>query len=220
MASRPRFSITSEDLPKVAGLMRQLPSWYAGQVKTLFESRLAAFKTEMVARSTSGPLYRQTGRLAGSWSGKVEGETLGTLSAFMASYTDQKSYLHEFGGTVTPKTGSRSWIFIPTDPNRKVNGTAIKSVSQVIDEGGDFINRLSRQFREGETIIAPQAVINGKPSTAWNLVIDKSNVPMFIQVKYAVYRAQLGFFDAGVKHGERMVGKLADFVVDYWKTAA
>ncbi len=220
MASKPRFSITAEDLPNVREQMLQLPRWYTGQVTELLRQRLAAYKTEMVARSTAGPVYRQTGRLARSYGFTVEGETLGTLSAFLASYSDTKVYTLEFGGTIYPKGGNLAWIFIPTDVNRKFNKTAIKTPTQVINEGGSYINRFHRRFREGDTNIAPQAVIDGKLSPAWNLLIDKSNVPMFIQTKYIVHTARLGFFDTGVKHADRISSKMANFVVDYWQTAA
>lgn len=220
MAAKPKFSITAEDLPKVREQLAQLPSWYTDQVKGLFNERLAAYKTEMVARSTSGPIYRQTGKLAGSFYYKVEGDTLNTLSAWHASLSQTKVYTLEFGGTIFPPNGSLSWIFIPTDPNRRGDGRAIKTPKQVLDEGGRFINRFHTEFREGGKIIAPQAVINGQLSPAWNLLIDRSNVPMFIQTKRAVYQPMLGFFDAGVKHADRMTGKLADFVVEYWRFAA
>lgn len=221
MPRPPLFSISADSIPRVRDLLREMPFELATNARDVFERTLKAYKVEMVARSTSGPLIRQTGRLARSWGpadgNMATGDRLSNLQAFLASFSDRKSFLHEFGGTVFPAKGSRSWIFIPTDNNRKINGTAIYTPSQVLSAGGTYYNR-RKEARSGEQQI--YAVIQGKTSPAWNLLLNANRQPMFIQVKRAVYQAQLGFYDAGAKYEQRLVPRLADLVVDYWKTAA
>jgi hypothetical protein len=205
----------------VQRLLKDMPFVYADRARGVLEATLQAYKREMVARSTSGPIYRQTGKLARSWGPKdgemATGDTIKTLSAYIATFSDTKALRLEQGGTVYPKGGQRSWIFIPTDNNRKFNGTAVKAPATVLKEGGRFYNR-TKETRAGQKIIF--AVIQGKTSLAWNLLLNANDDPMFIMTKSATYQPMLGFMDAGEKHVQRIIPRLADLVVDYWRTAA
>lgn len=217
MARKPLVVVTSAQMPEVRRLLAQLPSFLTEDARAEFETVLSRYKTEMVARSTSGPVYRQTGRLARSWGYKVDGDRLSTLSSFIASFSDVKAAILEQGGMVYPKGGSRSWIFIPTDKNRKFNGTAIRTPRQVLDAGGRYYNR-TKETRAGQKIIF--AVIQGKTSLAWNLLLNAEDEPMFIMAKHATYVPLLGFISTGDKYEKQIVPRLADLVVEYWKTAA
>ena len=215
MANKPGITFRSDALPKIRDLIRQFPFEYFDGVKADFDKQGTAYQKEMVARSSTGPVYERTGRLKRSWRYEFEGGSLKTLQASVVSYSDSKVLTLEFGGT--KKAPYPGWFFIPTDSNRTLAGRTIKSVTQVRNEGGRFINR-SKERRDGPP--SPPAVIYGETWRAWNLLVSADRVPMFAQTKTITHKAMLGFRETGDKYAGRIVQRLADRVVDVWRAAS
>jgi hypothetical protein len=167
-------------------------------------------------------VHEQTGRLKGSWGVAVSGSSIADLKGAAFSFAGVKAPRLELGGDVPAPRGTgptSGWIFIPTDINRRPDGSAILSPGEVISGGSLYVNRHRRQWQN-----VPPATIDGQDSPAWNLLVDRNRFALqqwaarFIMVKKAHYRPLLGFYESGGEFGRNVLpGKLADASVKAWK---
>ena len=236
MASpKKRFSITGGNVPEFRNALAQFPAKMAGLVKLDLVNELTKLKAEMVVRSSYPPgpipagagVHQQTGRLMRSWFVEATGETLASITAAAVSFARGKAPLLERGGQVFAPGGigpSSGWIFIPADPNRFPSGQAIFTPRKVLDSGGYFVNRFRKDYQtkdaEGTVTgsIIPPAIIEGRASFAWNILVDPTLGAMFIMAKNATYRPQLGFLFAAKPYEEKLPPLFAERAVEYWRT--
>ncbi len=215
--NRGRFFIDAASVANLKAALAVFPPAYFVEGKGVFLNALTEFKAVMVDRSSQPPgpiaadagVHRQTGRLAGSYGVAVEGSNLSDLKGSAFSFAAQKAPLLELGGEVRAKT--ENWIFIPTDLNRNGTGAAILTPKQVQALGSLWVNRHTRRWQK-----IPPAIIDGKASPAWNLLVDRNPFALqqmaarFIMAKSAHYRPQLGFFSSGNVAAGKLPAKLAD----------
>lgn len=236
-----RFFIDAGSVQRLKQALVEFPPAFFDAGRAEFFEQLGILKEQMVKRSSNPPgpipegegVHKQTGKLAGSWGVAVSGTSLSDLKGAAFSFSRGKAPLLEVGGEVHPGgfTDAASdisrWIPIPTDVNRGPDGRALLTPRQVLDTGGQFINRRKRQYRiydkAGKVIgssIAP-AIIDGQASPAWNLLVPfATSLPSFILAKKARYVPLLGFYITGNKFAEILPGNLANAAVKYWREAA
>lgn len=215
-----RFSVQAANVVNLQRALREYPDFMVDAMKSDLKEELSVYKAEMVKRSSNPPgpiaegagVHKQTGRLARSYGVVLEGTKLSDLKAVVASFADRKAPLLELGGTVTAKT--EKWIFIPTDPNRFPSGLAVQKPGQVLDAGGYFVNLKSRKWRE---TFFRRAIIDGKASPAWNLLVANTDTPFFIMSKSAQYRPLLGMVKASEKYANLLPAVISDRAVKYWQ---
>lgn len=231
MAARnTRFFIDASSAANLKEALKQFPPSLFLQASGTLADQLQPFKELMVKRSSNPPgpiaegggVHAQTRRLAGSWGVAVSGTSIADLQGAAFSFAAKKAPLLELGGDVQAPRGAgptSGWIFIPTDINRSASGEAIRTPREVLEQGGSFVNRRRKRFAT-----FPPAVIDGRESPAWNLLVTGNpfaliqGAPMFIQVKSARYRPLLGFYESGGEFGRNILpGKLADAAVKAWK---
>jgi hypothetical protein len=175
-------------------------------------------REEMRGRSTQGPLYKNTGRLGGSYDREVSG---GQLSQLRASVFSRSSYsiVHELGGEVYPPVGS-TWIYIPTVYNvKQMIKSKIrrpkKTVRQVRSEGGRFLTTKNfvREFPKARKTLSIMDYVSK------SLLVDIEGIPMFTLWKRARYKAQLKFIESGLKYEQYITQDIANEQTDYWRRA-
>jgi hypothetical protein len=225
-----RFFIDAGSVQSLKRAIAEFPPAFFIQASGEFLDALGPLKEQMVKRSSNPPgpipegggVHKKTGKLAGSWGVAVSGSSLADLKGAAFSFAATKAPRLEFGGQVAAPGGTGptgGWIFIPTDLNKDSTGQQISSPGDVLAAGGRFANR--RRGRDG---LLPPAIIDGKASPAWNLLLSPfayiEGQAAFIMAKSATYRPQLGFFDAGSRFAEILPGSLANAAVKYWREAA
>lgn len=220
-----RFFIDAANVANLKAALADFPPAYFVEAKAVVLEQTGQLKATMIERSSQPPgpiapdagVHKQTGRLAGSWFNDATGTSLADLKGIAKSFAADKSPLLEFGGPVTAKT--ENWIYIPTDLNRDGSGAAIRTPKEVRATGSLFVNRHSRRWMN-----VPPAIIDGKTSPAWNLLVDRNVfalqawVAPFIMAKSAQYRPQLGFFSSGNLAASKLPTKLAEASIKAWNT--
>jgi hypothetical protein len=220
-----RFFIDASSAAKLKTALADFPPAYFVQAKETMKKETGVLKATMIQRSSLPPgpkaptagVHKQTGRLASSWFNDATGTSLANLQGIAKSFARDKAPLLEFGGPVTAKT--ENWIYIPTDLNRDGSGAAIRTPKQVQATGSLFVNRHTRRW-----MTVPPAIVDGKTSPAWNLLIDRNVFALqqwaapFIMAKSAQYRPQLGFFVSGNITAAILPEKLAEASIKAWNT--
>jgi hypothetical protein len=219
--------------------LAEFPPGYFRRASDTFLTELGTFQGIMQAKTAlpPGPLakgtgtHKQTGRLTRGWGVAVTGTALKDLRGAAFSFAGIKAPRLELGEVVRPggagdTSNIKAWIFIPTDANRRADGRAVLSPSQLLDAGGSFVNRHKRLYRIYErgtaTVIGSTiqpAVIDGRESGAWNVLIGAfTSVPAFIMVKSATYvPPYFQFFATGHEFSKTLPPKLADHALSFWK---
>lgn len=226
-----RFFIDAGSVQRLKQALVEFPPAFFDAGRIEFFDQLGILKEQMVKRSSNPPgpipegegVHKQTGKLAGSWGVAVSGSSLSDLQGAAFSFSTGKAPLLELGGKKDAPKGAgptSGWIFIPTDFNRTISGAAFLSPAEVFAQGGSFVNRHTRKWKN-----YPPAVIDGRTSPAWNLLVSGNPFDyiqeraMYIQAKSATYRPLLGFYTTGNKFAEILPGNLANAAVKYWKEA-
>lgn len=206
---------TVQDFKKGFGLF---PASIVVSSKAIFEKHFKVYREEMRGRSTYGPLFKNSGRLGGSYDREVSG---GTLTQLRASVFSRSTYsvVHEQGGTVYPPVGS-TWIYIPTVYNALYTIRAHvrrpkRSVRQVRSEGGRFIS--TKDFVR--TFPNARKTLSAMDFVSKSLLINAEGIPMFTLWKRARYKAVLEFFKSGEKYEQFIITDIADAQTEYWKDA-
>jgi hypothetical protein len=220
--------------------LAQFPPSFFIQASATFLTELGTLQGIMQTKTALPPgpitkgtgVHKQSGRLSRGWGVAVSGTALKDLKGAAFSRAGIKAPRLELGEKVRPGGASdvnsdiRAWIFIPTDSNRRPDGRAIASPKQILDAGGEFVNRNKRMYRIyergthrviGSTI--QRAVIDGRESGAWNVLISPfTSVPAFIMVKEALYvPPYFAFFRTGQEFSQTLPPKLAAQAISFWK---
>lgn len=217
MPFRTKIRFEAATVQSTRRLFGVFPNFTERDARRVFEKHFLPYREEMRQRSKYGPLFKNTGRLSGSFDREITGG--GLLSQLRASVFSRSSYsvIHERGGVVYPPRGS-SWIFIPTVYNaiytrRAHIRRAKKTVREVIAAGGRFMSAKDfvREYPDARKTLTIMDYVTR------SLVVDATGIPMFTQVKRATYKAQLGFFETGAKYEQRMIADLAEGEISYWR---
>lgn len=192
------------------------PRYCVEIAKETFERHFKDYRQEMRQRSTVGPLFKNTGRLGGSFDREVSGGGLSQLKASVFSHS-RYSIVHESGGTMYPPVGA-TWIYIPTVYNalytlRAHVRRARKTVRQVRSEGGRYLSvkQFLQEFPDGKKTLSIMDFVSK------SLLVDATGKPMYTLWKRAHYEARLGFLETGAKYEQRIMDDLATAEVHYWK---
>lgn len=221
MAFQTRIKFEANTVGEVRTLFRQFARFAPQEAAREFERFFQPYREEMRKRSKEGPLFKNTGRLSGSYDREITGGT--ALSQLRASVFSRSSYapVHELGGMVYPPRGS-SWIFIPTVYNtlQTIRGKirrARYSVRQVRSAGGRFVSlpQFLRDYPDDAT-----KTLQIMDYVTRSMLVNAEGVPMFTQVKRARYEARLGFFEVGKKYEALIIEALANGFAEYWDEAA
>jgi hypothetical protein len=192
------------------------PRFCVDNAKATFERHFKVYRAEMRGRATTGPLYKNTGRLGGSFDREVSG---GVLSQLRASVFSRSSYavVHERGGTVFPPVGS-TWIYIPTVYNALYTLRAHvrrpkKTVRQVRSEGGRYLStkQFVNEFPDARRTLSLMDFVSK------SLLIDATGMPMYTLWTRARYEARLKFIETGLSYEPAITADLAREQTDYWK---
>lgn len=215
---RRRNAITVEaaSVKNLLAATKFYPTFLVEALRGELGQNLEEFAATMRKRSSSGPLFKRSGRLKGSWVTSVNtgGGRLAGVSGVIGSRAFY-SKIHEFGETVKPKD-PRGWIYIPTIYNLKNNGRARKTPRQIREEGGRFLRIRAYKLEEPNA----ELILQRMDFVSADLLLDAANFPAFTLVKTATYAARLGFYEEGAKIDPKLTGALGDRITDFWRRAA
>jgi hypothetical protein len=197
-----RFTVQASGLESLKKQLEQYPAAALKVAKGGFFVHLRPYLETMQQRSSTGPLYRASGRLQSSWIYEV---------ARIYSHRAYYAYTHEFGESRTAKAGS--WIFIPTVFNtlgrvKTQSRKTIASPSKVLASGGSYkrLREIDQQYKD----------LLGQRLTR-TMLCDAEGKPMFALVKSAKYHPVLGFFAEGEKYTDLIPRAIGDRLIAYWQ---
>lgn len=211
---RNAISVQSASVSNLLAATRFYPTFLTEALRGELGTNLEEFATTMRKRSSSGPLFKRSGRLRGSWVTDITGSRLDGVRGVIGSRASY-SKIHEFGETVKPKN-PQGWIYIPTLYNLKNNGRARKTPRQIREEGGRFLRVRAYMLEEPNADL----ILQRMDFVSTDLLIDAANFPAFTLVKTASYAARLGFYDEGARVDPKLTGALGNRITDFWKRAA
>jgi len=171
--------ISLEGAEEVQTFLSRLPEEMFKEVKPEFIKAGLAVQSEMITRTTTGPLYRRTSDLSKSFIPYTKGTKLDNI---MSGVYTKSPYapIHEYGGTVRAKNAYKGvpggpYLNIPSKFNKTGKGVMRSDAKSVFQQGG-YIVKLKN------------------PKKAKYMVMLKGK-PMFWLVKEIKIRAQLGMED-------------------------
>lgn len=164
--------------PALAQALRQFPEEGAGAVSSRLRTTTGEFKRRMQERSSTGPLFRRSGRAFNSWSNNVGGSKLSDITGVVGSFV---FYMrdHDVGGTFRPRKAL--WFWVPVGPNLNAKRRARVSVKQAqrkIDAGEWRFSRRARGTTDRTVFGRTAAVLNENDELVYVLIREKTLKPV------------------------------------------
>jgi len=215
-----RLTVEAPRLADVERALRQFPAElrYVGEVE--IGKKLEEIKAVMVKRSSEGPLYRRSGRLARSWSTKPKDKAGNVIvNRAVGSYSNSVAWKHELGFADVAPLGA--WIWISTDVNLRGSTPLVKpEAAREKIRAKEW--RYSSRARGSEDWKRKFLVtLNGQPirRNLPAMVFDEYEVPQFLLTKTITIPPRLQFFDTATEMGNPVPQRLADLAMEFWRTS-
>lgn len=119
---------------------------------------LSLVEKEIKVQIKKAGLQRRTGRLMNAWgSNKTITEKGNEVIGEMTSEGVPYAAIHEYGGTITPKSAKN--LTIPTDNNRRADGSAIMTAKELFSSGKSFVRNGTAFMTESKGKIVPMFLL-------------------------------------------------------------
>src|SRR5215831_5885465 len=215
-----RLTVEAPRLADVERALRQFPAELRSIGEAEIGKALDQIKAEMVKRSSEGPLFRRSGRLARSWSTKPKDKAGNVIvNRAVGSYSNSVAWKHELGFSDVAPLGA--WIWMPTDVNLR-GSTALVSPTAAREKIRAKEWRYSSRARGSEDWKRKFLVtINGERirRTLPAMVFDEHEVPQFLLTKTITIPPRLQFFDTAAEMGKPLPERLAGLAVEFFQTS-